>query len=1174
MNVLLSLLHSSPEYESLRAMLDAGQTAAVSGVSQIARAHWIAALHEDTGRPVVAVCQDEMAASRLAAELTAFLGQPPVTLPSRELTFLDAAGVSREWEQRRLRILYDLSAGRIPVLVTTLEALQLRTIPKSTLYAASIRLTAGGSYDLDKLTEQLTAAGYTRASLVEGAGQFALRGGILDVFSPAHDQPVRAEFFGDELDAMGFFDPVTQRRTENCDEALLLPTQEALPGLHPGGLSGLCADLQAHIARQNRRKTPNQALIKTLASDCERLENGVSFAAADRYLALIYPEFACAADYISQDAAVFFCDHGNLQRGARARSEEFGQTLDVLLSSGTLAGELCEFQAEYEPLLGQFAGRGTVYFDSFLAARYPETLPPQKLLSITARQLPGYGGSLDTAVSDLKHYVKNEYGCLVLCGGKRRGEILKEMLSESGVNALLAFPLTKAPQQGQILITDGSLPAGLEYPDLHWAILTEGQLLARREQKPAAKRKKAATNRKKLESFTDLTPGDLVVHEHHGIGRYVGMEQMKVGGVVKDYVKIAYQGSDALYVPATQLDLVSKYIGSGGEDAPVRLNKLGGDQWQKAKARAKAAAKDLAKGLIQLYAARKRLPGFAFAADSPWQKEFEESFEYAETDDQLRAIAEIKHDMESPSPMERLLCGDVGFGKTEVALRAVMKCILDGKQAAILVPTTVLAQQHYLTALKRFGSFPVTIDVLSRFRTAAQMKKTLQELASGKIDLIIGTHKLLQKNVHFKDLGLLIVDEEQRFGVSHKERLKEISRGVDVLTLSATPIPRTLNMALSGLRDMSTIEQPPHDRYPVQTFVLEHSDRILDEAIRRELARGGQVYYLHNRVESIDECAAKLKDRLGDVSVAVAHGKMNQEQLSDVMQAMADGQIQILVCTTIIETGIDIPNVNTLIIEDADKLGLAQLHQLRGRVGRSSRHAYAYLTFRRGKVLSEVAEKRLEAIREYAEFGSGFKIAMRDLEIRGAGDLLGSEQSGHMLSVGYDMYLKLLEDAVLEERGEEALKEPECTADLDVTANITKTYVTSGEQRMDLYRRMAAIRTQEDADDLLDEIVDRYGDPPKGVMNLIAIALLRARAASSGIVEISQKGSALSVSLGVFDFAAVSALCEEPAFKGRIFFVSGKIPAISVKLKPGEDALKLSQQLVDRYCLIRNGSKS
>ena len=743
----------------------------------------------------------------------------------------------------------------------------------------------------------------------------------------------------------------------------------------------------------------------------------MSFPSADRYLALIYPEFSCAADYLSTETTVYFCDHGALSRAAKAQEEEFGLGLDAFLESGRLAGELCEFYLSFDALAARMKGHPVVYFDSFLSARFPESLPPKQLLSVTARQLPGYGGSLETAVSDLKSYVRNDYGCLVLCGGRRRGEILKEMLGKEGVNALLAFPAVHLPQAGQVFLTDGSLPAGLEYPDLRLAILTEGQLLVKKtERKP--KPKKAPSNRKKLESFTDLTPGDLVVHEHHGIGRYVGMEQMKVGGAIKDYVKIAYQGTDTLYVPATQLDLVSKYIGSGGENQTVRLNKLGGDQWQKAKAKAKAAAKDLAAGLIQLYAERKRRPGFAFAADSPWQKEFEESFEYAETDDQLRAIAEIKHDMESPAPMERLLCGDVGFGKTEVALRAVMKCILDGKQAAILVPTTVLAQQHYLTALKRFGSFPVTIDVLSRFRTAAQMKKTLQELASGKIDLIIGTHKLLQKNVHFKDLGLLIVDEEQRFGVSHKERLKKFrARDVDVFGDADSPDAQYGAVGASRHVDHRAAAARPLSG---ATFVLEHSDRILDEAIRRELSRGGQVYYLHNRVESIDECAAKLKDRLGDVSVAVAHGKMNQEQLSDVMQAMADGQIQILVCTTIIETGIDIPNVNTLIIEDADKLGLAQLHQLRGRVGRSSRHAYAYLTFRRGKVLSEVAEKRLEAIREYAEFGSGFKIAMRDLEIRGAGDLLGSEQSGHMLSVGYDMYLKLLEDAVLEERGEEA----------------------------------------------------------------------------------------------------------------------------------------------------------
>lgn len=1167
MNVLLSLLQKSTDYNQLLKAVEAKQAVAVSGLSQAPRSHVIAAAHEQSGRPLVAVCQDDMAAKRLAYELGAFLGEEPPVLPSRELTLAGAIGVSRQWEQQRLRLLYALAQGRVPVLVASLDALLLRTLPRQTLFSASVTLRVGAEYSMPELIERLTRAGYSRASLVEGVGQFALRGGILDVYSPAQEKPLRAEFFGDELDTMGYFDPITQRRTENVDEAVLLPVAETEPHLHPQGISGLCEDLRAIIARQQRRKTPNQALIETLQKDCEALENETLFASADRYMALIYPEFTTAASYLPQEAIVAFCDHGNLQRGEKDRAEEFGLLLDSFLTSGTLFGELCDYYATMDDLAASLRGRAVIYCDSFLAARYPESLPPKQLLSFTARQLPGYGGSLETAAADLKNYASNQYGSIVLCGGQRRGEILKELLAKSGLNALLSFPLTKLPQPGQILIAGGSLPAGLEYPTLKFAILTEGQIAVRQERKRVRAPKKA-TNRKKLDSFTDLTPGDLVVHEHHGIGRYVGMEQLKVGGVTKDYVKIAYQGTDCLYVPATQLDLVSKYIGAG-EDTPVRLNKLGGDQWQKTKAKAKAAAKDLAAGLIKLYAERKRLPGFAFAADSPWQQEFEESFEYAETDDQLRCIDEIKRDMESPAPMDRLLCGDVGFGKTEVALRAAMKCMLDGKQVAILVPTTVLAQQHYLTAMRRFATFPVTIDVLSRFRTPAQIKKTLFDLQSGKIDLIVGTHKLLQKDIHFHDLGLLIVDEEQRFGVTHKERLKELSRGVDVLTLSATPIPRTLNMALSGLRDMSTIEQPPQDRYPVQTFVLEHQDGILDEAMRRELARGGQVYYLHNRVESIDQCAAKIKQRIPEAEVAVAHGKMNEEQLGDVMQSMSNGEIQILVCTTIIETGIDIPNVNTLIIEDADRLGLAQLHQIRGRVGRSSRHAYAYLTFRKGKVLSEIAEKRLDTIREYAEFGSGFKIAMRDLEIRGAGDLLGAEQSGHMMTVGYDMYLKLLEDAVLEERGEEAQKEPECTADLTVTANINKDYVTSGEQRMDLYRRMAAIRTQEDADELLDEIVDRFGDPPKGVMNLIAIALLRARAAAAGITEITQKDGAVLLSLSTMDFAAISACCAEAQFKGRIFFSAGKVPMLSVKLKKAEDPLKLATQLVGVYAALR-----
>ena len=653
------------------------------------------------------------------------------------------------------------------------------------------------------------------------------------------------------------------------------------------------------------------------------------------------------------------------------------------------------------------------------------------------------------------------------------------------------------------------------------------------------------------------------MHEYHGIGRYVGMEQIRVDGIIKDYVKIAYQGTDTLYVPATQLDLISKYIG-GGEDTVVKLNKLSGDQWQKTKARAKSAAKDLAAGLIQLYAERRRRMGYAFAADTPWQAEFEDNFPYAETDDQLRCIEEIKADMESPQPMDRLLCGDVGFGKTEVALRAAMKAVLDGKQVAILVPTTVLAQQHYTTALNRFRGFPVNIGALSRFSTPQQQRKVLSDLRTGTLDLVVGTHKLLQKDVEFHDLGLLIVDEEQRFGVTHKEKLKELARGVDVLTLSATPIPRTLNMALSGLRDMSTIEEPPHDRYPVQTFVLEYAEPVLIDAMRREIERGGQVYYLHNRVESIEQCAARIKRALPDAEIAVAHGKMSEEELSDVMQRMDEGEVQILVCTTIIETGIDIPNVNTLIIEDADKLGLAQLHQIRGRVGRSSRHAYAYLTFRRGKVLTEIAEKRLNAIRDYAEFGSGFKIAMRDLEIRGAGNLLGAAQSGHMISVGYDLYLKLLEEAVLEERGEPSPEESACTADLDVTANIDKAYVTSGEQRMDLYRRMAGIRSQSDADELLDEIVDRYGDPPRGVMNLIDIALLRARASAAGIRDIAQKGRTLRFRLAQFDFAVVSRVAGQ--YQKRMFVEpKSDEPAITLQLTAKEDPLQAAERFVKTY---------
>ncbi|MFR5809337.1 MAG: transcription-repair coupling factor, partial [Flavonifractor plautii] len=988
---------------------------------------------------------------------------------------------------------------------------------------------------------------------------FALRGGILDFFSPAHPKPVRVEFFGDEIDAMGLFDPDTQRRIENLGAAEILPAAEVLPQFTPGGYGGLLEGLDRLISQAKRRKG-SETLVQTLEEDRERLAASTAFPAMDRYIALIYPVMATAADYFPEDAVVVLSESPRVAERGKSYLWQLGEDAKALMERGELAGELADFARTFEELTEVLADWPVCYLDAFTSSRYPQR--PRTLLNLLTKQLPSYGASLETAVSDLAHYVSDGFRTVVLVSSEQRALNLQALLREQKMTTAVDFQLHELPGYGKAVIAVGGLTAGMEYPVGRFAVLTEGQSLLGKK-----RRSKPVTNRQKLGSYADLSPGDLVVHEHHGVGRFLEMTKMTVDGVQKDYVKIAYAGADVLYVPATQLDLVSKYIGSGEDAQETRkLSRLGGTDWEKAKTRAKKAVKDLAKGLIQLYAERQRQPGFAFSPDSPWMKEFEDEFEYAETDDQLRCIAEIKQDMEQARPMDRLLCGDVGYGKTEVAFRAIMKCVLDGKQAAILVPTTVLARQHYLTAKQRFAKYPVEIDVVSRFRTQTQMKDTLRRMEQGGIDLLIGTHRLFQKDVKFKDLGLLVIDEEQRFGVQHKEKLKELSKQVDVLTLSATPIPRTLNMALSGIRDMSTLEEPPMDRQPVQTYVLEHDWGVLSDAMRRELERGGQVYYLHNRVETITRTAARIKEMLGeDVAVAVAHGKMSQEELNDVMTRMSDGEVDVLVCTTIIETGIDIANANTLIIEDADHMGLAQLHQIRGRVGRSTRRAYAYLTYRRGKVLTEVASKRLGAIREFAEFGSGFKIAMRDLEIRGAGNVLGPEQSGFLLSVGYDMYLKLLEEAVLEERGEKPERPTECAADLSVAASIPDRYVPSPEQRMDLYRRIAAIRSEADADDVMDELIDRYGDPPRTVNNLISVALLRADAARNGISQIDQKGANLNFYLDQFDLQRVSALCGLEKYRSRLLFSAGERPYLALRLKKGEDALKFGRKLVEDY---------
>jgi len=1120
MKLLTNILRKLPEYRRLLAALDGGACpAAVAGLAAVHRAHFAAGILQDTGRPVVLICADENEGGRLARDMQMLAGVPARLLTAREFTFHDAVTVSRQWEHQRLSVFHSMLQSDARVVVATVEALLQRTIPRPLFSSVSFALSAGAQYDLPMLTQKLARAGYTRCEQVEGVGQFALRGGILDVFSPAHEDPVRVEFWGDDIDSMGSFSAATQRRTGQLSHAVILPAAEVLPSLSPDG-DGL---------------------------------------RGDRQLPAVYPKMATAADYLPPDAVVFFCESPRIAERAKNYLWQLNEDTKILLEQEVIDGKNAVFARSFGELVSVLEDWPVLYLDSFAASSYPQ--PPRSVISVAAKQLSAFGVSLETAAADLAHYQASGFGSIVLVCSEQRALNLQTLLRERNIRSAVDFQLRDLPSPGKTVIAVGHLSAGLEYPSAEVAILSEGREAGAKRQKH-----KAPAGRQKLISYADLSPGDLVVHEHHGIGRFAGLVTMQVDGVDKDYVKLAYAGADVLYVPATQLDLVSKYIGSGEPSESRRLSRLGGAEWEKAKTKAKKATRELAEGLIELYAQRQKLPGFAFSPDSPWQKEFEAQFEYAETDDQLRCIAEVKRDMEQPLPMDRLLCGDVGYGKTEVAFRAVMKCVLDGKQAAILVPTTVLARQHYLTAMSRFSQHPVSIEMVSRFRTPAQMRQALAGVADGSVDLLIGTHRLLQRDIVFKDLGLLVVDEEQRFGVKHKEALKELSRQVDVLTLSATPIPRTLNMALSGIRDMSSLEEPPANRQPVQTYVLEHNWSVLADAMRRELERGGQVYYLHNRVETIGRTAARIAQLLGEgVRVAVAHGKMTQEEISDVMSRMTDGEVDVLVCTTIIETGIDISNANTLIIEDADRLGLAQLHQIRGRVGRSPRRAFAYMTYRQGKVLTEVAAKRLSAIREYAEFGSGFKIAMRDLEIRGAGNVLGPEQSGFLLSVGYDMYLKLLEEAVLEARGEAPRRSAECAADLSVAASIPERYISSSEQRMDFYRRIARIRSEEEADDILDELIDRYGEPPGMVNNLISVALLRAQAAAEGFTEISQKGGTLLFYLFSPEFRRVSALCSNPAYRGRLLFSAGERPYLSLRVKKGENVLRLGQALMEDY---------
>ncbi len=1130
-------LASLPAYQSLCDDIRARRTpVSLVGLAHIHKAMVAAGLRQTVGRRIVMLVADEAEAARMTEDLRAF-GLRTLQLPARELYLRQAESASREYEQMRLGTFAAMAAGNYDCVVACMDAAVQYTIPPDTLLARTLEFTAGAMMPVADLPAALTAAGYERCQQIEGAGQFAVRGGIIDVFPADSPAPIRMELWGDTVDTISYFDLITQRRTDPLESAAIPPAAEIMYD----DPAALAAKIEA-VAAAQRGKTADTVRAHLLA-DVDRLRGGVRPTSIDKYLPLIY-EPANLFDYML-DAMLLISEPAKVKERLRTYLWQLGEDIESLLTEGLLCRALTEYAPAAERVSALLEKRTTLLMDAFARATDIRTAA---MYTVNARQLPIWSGRVELLAEDLRDLLDRRMACVVLAGSEERAaQVLAEDLQKAGLPAIYARS-PQEPIKGQVLVTVGGLSAGIELPDASLAVLTHGRVVR------VARRRHRKEKGLEIHSLSELQNGDYVVHTAHGIGIYRGVHQVEVQGIVKDYLKLEYAKGDTLYVPVTQLDMVSKYIGTK-EDVAVRLHRLGGQEWQKAKTRVRTAVKDIAKQLIALYGKRMASPGFAFGPDEEWQYDFERHFEYEETDDQMRCIDEIKADMERAVPMDRLLCGDVGFGKTEVALRAAFKCVSQSKQCALLVPTTILAFQHYNTVLKRFEGFPVKIEMLSRFRTAKQQADILRRVKTGEVDILVGTHRMLSADVEFRDLGLFIVDEEQRFGVTQKERIKEMTPNVDVLTLSATPIPRTLNMAMSGIRDMSVIEEAPMDRRPVQTYVLEHDNGIVTDAIRRELRRDGQVYYLHNRVETIDRCAAAIQSRIPEARITVAHGKMGEEELSEIWRQVLEHEVDILVCTTIIETGVDIPNVNTLIIENADRYGLSQLHQLRGRVGRSSRRAYAYLTFTRGKALSDVAEKRLEAMREFTEFGAGFKIAMRDMEIRGAGNLLGAQQHGHMESVGYDMYLKLLHEAVSEEKGEPAALSVDCTVDLPISAHIPEDYISDNAQRLEIYRRIADIRTVDDSMDVFDELIDRFGDPPRAVQSLVDVALLRNMAAAHGISDIKEQQNSLLLYTPRLDLALGSRLTA--ALKGRVMISAAGKPYYAVKIdrSGGKDAL-------------------
>jgi transcription-repair coupling factor (superfamily II helicase) len=1057
-------------------------------------------------KQVLIIVSDEVKAVKLYQKLSS-INEKAYLLRAKQFALYGIDALSRENMNSRLAVIDMILKGENITVVASVEAYAHFLMDKKRFHEICFSIDINTTIEISNISSKLINMGFRKVSYIEGKGQFSIRGGIVDVYSPAEDNPCRIELFDNEIDSMRSFDIKTQRSIDNVKKYRIIPCCEII--LNDNEINETKKSFEEDIRKRLTiienvyDKNKVESNLKNLRSkSVNALENMEYIDNVEFYAPYMPIELYNFGDYLKKDALVIFYEPDNIKESRNNYKNSFIEKFADLYTTGQLLKGQEKIFYDFDSIIKNIKNNLSFIIYNY-TLRSNSSFQVKKELSISSREVLSYHSKLDELAKDINRYKYKGYKIFLEVGKEEMARNLQNGLKEEGCIVSLSYSGDEEVLSGQSVITIGYRDKGIEFSDWKIIIISEKEIFGSRTKKKRFKKKQKAS---KIDSFTDLKLGDYVVHEYHGIGVYTGIEKILVKNIQKDYLCIHYKGKDKLYVPVDQMDLVQKYIGS--DSIKPKLNKMGGTEWVKSKAKAQKAIDEIAEDLVELYAERMSKKGYAFSEDNEWQREFENAFEFQETEDQIRCTEEIKQDMMREVPMDRLLCGDVGFGKTEVALRAVFKAVMDGKQAAILVPTTILAQQHYSNIISRFSKYPVKIEMISRFRTAGQQRKIISDLNKGLIDVVIGTHKLLSKDIKFKDLGLLVIDEEQRFGVKHKEMIKQYKTNIDVLTLTATPIPRTLNMSMIGVRDMSIIEEPPKERYPVQTFVLEYNEGFIKEALIKELSRGGQAYYVHNRVNDIHGKASKVKEMIPEAKVAVAHGQMSERELENIMVDFISKEYDILVCTTIIETGMDISNVNTMIIDNADKLGLSQLYQLRGRVGRSNKTAFAYLTYEKNKILSEVAEKRLKAVKEFTEFGSGFKIAMRDLEIRGAGNILGSQQSGHLSAIGYDLYVKMTEKTLkrLSEKTEYK-EEVQTIIEIDSDGYISSKYISDEEQKIEIYKKISSIENEDDVEDVTEEIIDRFGDIPKEVNNLITIAYIKSICKSLNIITLRQNGN-------------------------------------------------------------------